>query len=436
MIPEKYHPKPEVRLSHPQWSKNAAIYQINTRQFSPQGTFQAIEQQLPRLKALGVDLLWIMPIHPIGLTNRKGTLGSPYAVQDYYAINPEFGTEADFAHLVQAIHAAGLYIILDWVPNHTAWDNPLAAQHPTWYDRDYKGDFRPTPWWDWSDIIDLNYQVPELRQYMTEAMCHWVRQYDIDGFRCDVAGFVPLDFWETLRAELDAIKPVFLLAEWENRDMHRDAFDMTYGWSWKGAVQSICAGKADVSALYNYYSWNEKAFPKDGYRMLMVSNHDINSWEGTELELFGDGLEAAITLSVISEGLPLIYNGQEAGNPKRLAFFEKDPIQWQPHRQGQLYQTLLAIKKAHTPLWNGKWGARMINVPNNHPNQVFSFVRQDENDKVFAVFNFSAQPLTIQFKETLCHGSYTNAFTNQPIRFDEASTCALPAWGYQVFLKA
>jgi glycosidase len=430
-----YQPEPDVKVSHPEWSKNATIYQINLRQFTVEGTFLAAEKHLPRLKELGVNIIWLMPINPIGVKNRKGSLGSPYSVKDYYAINPEFGNLEAFKHLVNAIHDAGMYVILDWVANHTAWDNNLVLEHPEWYVRDWKGDFRPTPWWDWQDIIDLDYTQAQVRQYMTEALKYWVRETNIDGYRCDVAGFVPTDFWNTARQELDLIKPVFMLAEWESRDLHSQAFDMTYAWSWFDAVHQICMGKTDLNALFVYYSWNEKAFPKDSYRMTFVSNHDKNAWEGTEFEHFGDGLKTAIVLSVVGEGLPLVYNGQEAGNTKRLEFFEKDPIAWQEHALGELYQQLFALKKTNSALWNGKWGARMIHVPNSVPTKVLSFVRQNEHDKIFAVLNFSSDPQTVHFEESLHHGSYTDFFAQQQLEILADTTLELEPWGYKIFVK-
>jgi glycosidase len=433
-IPNPYQPTPFVKLKHPEWSKNATIYQINTRQFTPEGTFRAAEKQLPRLKELGADIIWLMPIHPIGQKNRKGALGSPYSVKDYYGVNPEFGTLADLKDFVNTAHALGLHVILDWVANHTAWDNNLVDEHPEWYARDWKGDFRPTPWWNWEDIIDLDYEQAAVRQYMTEALKYWVREVDIDGYRCDVAGFVPTEFWNNARRELDAIKPVFMLAEWENRDLHAEAFDMTYAWSWNDTLHKITQGQVDVNSLYVYYSWNEKAFPADGMRMLFVSNHDKNAWEGTEFEQFGDGLEAAIALSVVSEGMPLIYNGQEAGNPRRLAFFEKDPIEWRDHPLGALYKKLFALKKAHSALWNGAWGARMINVFNNVPSQVLSFVRRNDQDKIFAVFNLSAESQTVTFQDNLFHGRYTDYFTQEAVEMDATTQMKIAAWGYRIFV--
>lgn len=431
-----YQPVDYVKLKHPEWSKNAVIYQINTRQFTPEGTFKAAMAQLPRLKALGIDIVWLMPIHAIGEKKRKGTLGSPYSVKDYYSVNPEFGTLEDLKQFVKAAHAQGMYVILDWVANHTAWDNPLVRQHPEWYERDYKGDFRPTPWWDWSDIINLDYRHAALRAYMTEAMKYWVREVGVDGYRCDVAGFVPVDFWETLRKELDKIKPVFMLAEWESRDLHAKAFDMTYAWSWHRAMHAIAQGHAkDLGGLFGYYSWNESAYPVNAMRMVYISNHDVNAWEGTQFELFGDALEAAIVLSVVGEGMPLLYNGQEAGNPKRLEFFEKDPIEWRQHPIGDLYRKLFALKKQNTLLWNAKWGARMIYVPNDVPNKVMSFVRRNTQNKIFAVMNFSAEPHTVKFKETLYHGQYTEYFSGDAVSLSDDAALKLPAWSYRVFVQ-
>jgi len=432
---DSFHPEEYVKIKHPEWSKNATIYQINTRQFTQEGTFKAAQKQLPRLKELGIDILWLMPIHEIGKKNRKGSLGSPYAVKDYYSVNPEFGNLEDLKSFVSEAHQLGMYVILDWVANHTAWDNVLVEEHPDWYEKDYKGDFRPTPWWDWSDIIDLDYNQPGVRKYMTEALKYWVKEADIDGYRCDVAGFVPVDFWNHARKELDSIKPVFMLAEWESRDVHAQAFDMTYAWSWNETMHKICKGQADVNGLYIYYSWNESAFPENSLRMTFVSNHDKNAWEGTMWEQFGDGLQAAIVLSVVGEGMPLIYNGQEAGNAKRLAFFEKDPIQWKDHEIGVLYKDLFALMKENTALWHASWGSRMVKVPNNHEQQVFSFVRQNETDKVFAVFNFSDAKKSVDFKETLYHGDYKEFRTNATVFLDKNFHLEIEPWSYKVYIK-
>ena len=423
----------------PEWAKDAVIYQINTRQFTPEGTFAAAQAQLPRLKALGVDILWLMPIHPIGVEHRKGSLGSPYSVRDYFGVNPEFGTEADLRAFVAAAHAEGMKVILDWVPNHTAWDNPLRHKHPDWYKRDWKGDFRPTTWWDWTDIIDLDYSQPGLRAYMQAALRHWVVEVGIDGFRMDVAGFVPLDFWEQVRRELDAVRPLeqgglFLLAEWESRDLHAQAFDASYAWSWYDAVHGIARGKADANALHVYYSWNENFWPAHALRMTFTSNHDKNSWEGTEFEAFGEALPAAMVLSFVGEGIPLIYNGQEAAYDKRLEFFERDPIVWREHPMADVYRRLIDLRTANTALHSGRWGARMVHVPSDRTGKVFSFVRQNGRDKVFAVFNFSAEPQTAVFAERLFPGEYTDWASGERVTLREGEALALPAWGWKVFV--
>ncbi len=376
-VDDPYQPQPYVKLQHPEWSKNAAIYELNTRQFTDEGTFDAAREHLPRLKALGMDIIWLMPIHEIGEENRKGTLGSPYAVKDFYSVNPEFGTLDDLKEFVDEAHELGMYVILDWVANHTAWDNVMVQENPDWFERDWKGQYRPTPWFDWADIIDLDYSRPEVRKYMTDALKYWVEEAGIDGYRADAAGLVPLDFWNNARRELDAIKPVFMLAEWDWRDLHAEAFDMTYAWSWNDAVHAATQGEG-LGQLFTYYAWNEGAYPKDAMRMTYVSNHDLNSWEATQFERFGDGLEAAIVLSVIGDGMPLIYSGQEAGNEKRLEFFEKDPIEWREHEIGDLYQTLLTLMKNNSALWHGRWGATMTQLGNTTPNEVFSFVLRND----------------------------------------------------------
>lgn len=432
----QYQPIPYVKVKHPEWVRKAVMYQINTRAFTKEGTFRAAEKHLPRLKDLGVDILWIMPINTIGEKNRKGTLGSPYSVKDYYAVNPEFGTMQDFKHFVKEAHKQGFYVILDWVANHTAWDNELQSKHPDWYDKDWKGDFRPTPWWDWSDIINLNYNSPELRKYMTEAMKYWVKEADIDGYRCDVAGFVPVDFWNNLRKELDAIKPVFMLAEWESRDLHEYAFDMTYAWTWHEKMLPIVQGKVNnLGGLFVFYSWNESSFPKDGIRMVGTSNHDQNAWEGTDQETWGKAFNAVTVLTVVGEGMPMIYNGQEAGLNKRLKFFEKDEIVWRNHPNNEFYKKLFKLKKSNSTLLNWGHNATMNLVPNSKPDKVFSFARQNEKDKIFVVLNFSNLPQTVTFKETLYHGDYTEYFTGKKVKMDEKTKMVLQTWSYHVFVK-
>jgi hypothetical protein len=421
-------------VQHPAWSRDAVIYQVNQRQLTPEGTFAAAEAHLPRIRDLGADIVWLMPVNPIGTVNRKGSLGSPYAVQDYFAVNPEFGTLEDLRHFVDRAHELGLRVILDWVANHTAWDNVLVESHPQWYARDRNGRFRPTPWWDWDDIIDLDYAHTGLREYMSEAMCFFVRDVGVDGFRCDVAGFVPLDFWEAVRADLEEIKPVFMLAEWETRDLHAAAFDASYGWSWNAALHEIAQGRVDLEPLRVFYAWNARSWPQDAMRMTFVSNHDMNAFAGTEFEQFGDALEAAVILSVVGAGIPLIYSGQEAGSDRRLLFFDKDVIEWQSHPMGELYHRLFALKKAHRALWNGAWGAAMDRVPNSDESAVLTFVRHHDGsdgqppDTVIGIFNFSAVERVVTLGDGSYGGTYTDAMTGDVREIRPGTVLTLLPW--------
>ncbi len=427
---ERHAPADLSGTRHPEWTRTAAIYQINTRQFTKEGTLRAAERELPRLRALGVDILWLMPIHPIGAKNRKGGLGSPYSVRDYRAVNPELGTMADLKSFVRAAHRQDMRVILDWVANHTAWDNPLVAEHPDWYERDWKGAFRPTPWWDWSDIIDLDFRSAGLRRYMADSMAFWVREADVDGFRADVAAYVPIDFWERTRRELDAIKPVFMLAEAQTRDLHRSAFDASYGWGWYDAVVGIAKGRADVGALFGYYSENESAWPAGAQRMLYVENHDQNSWHGTQFEQFGPARTNAIVLSVAGEGIPLLYNGVEAGNEKRLAFFERDPIAWRPHPNANLYRRLFALKERNRALHNAPWGGRMVPVVNSAPGKVFSFVRERDGHRVLGVFNFSAELQRVGFTDGPFAGRWRDFDGGARVDVAADTRLALAPWSY------
>jgi glycosidase len=429
----KYKPEPFGKVVHPDWSRNAIMYQINTRQFTSEGTFAAAQKELPRLKDLGVDILWVMPINPIGEKNRKGTLGSPYAVKDYLAVNPEFGSEKDFRNFVNAAHDLDLKVIVDWVANHTAWDNQMAVDHPEWYTKNWDGGFTPTHWWDWEDIIDLDFSDVALREYMAKAMKYWVEEFDIDGYRCDVAGVVPTDFWNKVRKELDEIKPVFMLAEWETKDLHEHAFDMSYAWSWTDAVHKICTKGDGLLGLMTYYAWNNKHWPDNSIRMMHTSNHDKNSWEGTEFELFGDGVKAAIVFSFVSEGMPLIYSGQEAGNQKRLEFFEKDPIVWKEHEHGDLFKRLIGIKKEFACLDVAPWGARMVEVKVEGSDRLFSFVRENQKEKVFVVLNFSSSTQNISFKRGPQTGVFTELLTGSSFTCEESTQLEIEPWGYRVF---
>ncbi len=427
--------KPVVSLvEHPEWSHNLSIYEVNLRQYSAAGDFQGFESHLPRLKDLGVGILWFMPIHPIGEERRKGTLGSYYSVKDYLAVNPEYGSLDDFKQLVSEIHQMGMYVIIDWVANHTAWDNQLTVEHPDWYMRDSQGDFFP-PVPDWSDVIDLNYNNRELCEYMIAAMKFWVGEVGIDGFRCDVAGMVPLDFWNRARAELEKVKPVFLLAEAESPQLHEKAFDMSYGWELYHLMNRIARGKKTADDICRYLDMKKYRYPRDGYRMYFTSNHDENSWNGTVFERLADGAEAFAVLVATLDGMPLVYSGQEAGLDHRLEFFEKDLIAWQDHKFAWLYRILLNLKRHNKALWNGEWGGPLIRVQTSADDAVFAFVREKETDKVFVVLNLSPEEQEVDLEGGPYPGTYTNVFTGETSSFSSGTRMILKPWGYEVFCK-
>jgi glycosidase len=310
-----------------EWSKNSNIYEVNIRQYTPEGTFAAFENHMPRLKEMGVDILWLMPIHPISEKNRKGTMGSYYAVADYQKTNPEFGTLNDLKHLVSTAHEMGMKVIIDWVANHTGWDNWLISEHADWYTSDSTGNIICPLNTDWSDVADLNYDVPEMREYMIQSLEYWVKEANIDGYRCDVAGMVPIDFWVDARTRLDAIKPLFMLAEHEGKEV-LEAFDMIYAWEFHHIMNGIAKGEKTISDIDAYYAKIDTIFDVEDYLMTFTSNHDENSWNGTAFERMGDAVECMAVFSATVPGMPLIYSGQEDELNKRLKFFEKDVIEW------------------------------------------------------------------------------------------------------------
>ena len=429
----RYQPQKYVELTNPDWVKNATIYELNIRQFSQEGTFKAIEKQLPRLKKMGINIIWLMPVQPIGVINRKGSLGSYYSVKDYLKVNPEFGTDKDFRSLVKAIHSQGMYVILDWVANHSSWDNPLATQHPEWYSRGRNGKFQSTPWRDYDDIIDFDYSQPGLRKYMTEALKFWVKEYDIDGYRCDVASFVPIDFWENARKELDAIKPVFMLAEAEDKELHRKAFDATYNWTLWNILHQIAINNKSVKTLGEaYIAEHVSIFPKEGIRMNFIDNHDKNSWEGNQYSNFGPALKAVTVFTVMMDGTPLVYSGQEAGLNRSLLFFEKDPIVWKKHENEALYTTLFALKHKNQALWNGKYGGEMVRIMNDKMDQIISFVREKNGDKVITLINLSREKVQVSFDTSYDAGTYINLFSGKPQQISKKITLTMEAWEYLV----
>lgn len=417
----------------PEWSYNNAIYEVNIRQFTEEGNFKAFERHLPRLKQLGADILWFMPIHPIGEKNRKGTLGSYYSVKDYKAVNPEFGTLDEFKSLVKMIHKMGMYIIIDWVANHTAWDHKWITENPNFYTQDSLGNIIP-PNPDWSDVADLNYDNKELQSEMIDALKFWVKECDIDGYRCDVAGMVPTEFWIDARIELEKIKNVFMLAEWDTPEMHR-AFDMTYDWDLHHIMNGIVKEEKTAADLIKHLNKNENDFPANAFRMQFTSNHDENSWNGTEYERLGDGVEAFAVLTCLIPDMPLVYTGQEAGNTKRLSFFEKDLVEWKEHKLFDIYSKLFQLKKNNKALHNGEHGGEMIYPASTDKKNVFAFSRSSGKDKVIGVFNLSVNAVEFELNDDTLLGSYKNYFTGKLESFNSTETFKLNPWEYRVFTK-
>lgn len=423
-------------VSHPEWSKNAVMYEVNVRQFTPEGTFNAFAEHLPRLKEMGVDILWFMPITPIGEVERKGTLGSYYSVKDYTAINPEFGTMEDFKNLVDKIHQMGMYVIVDWVANHTAWDHPWTETHPEFYYKDSEGNFTPPHDTDWSDVIQLEYQNTDLWDAMISEMRFWVEEINIDGFRCDVAYLVPTEFWNMARSELDKIKPVFMLAEADHPELMEHAFNAGYSWTSHHAMNRIAQGEDDVSALDEYFFVeNQGNYPVGTYKINFISNHDENSWAGTVFDRLGEAMEAFAVLSNTVPGMFLLYNGQEAGLDKMLEFFEKDEIDWSDLTYQSFYRTLFELKKQNKALWNGLAGGPMKRVGTHDDTRIFAFTRQKEDHKVFVVLNLSADPSTITFENGNYPGTYTELFSEEKVEVTEDFSLELQPWGYKVFHK-
>lgn len=419
----------------PEWSYSASIYEVNIRQFSEEGTFDAFRSELPRIREMGVDIIWLMPIHPIGEINRKGTLGSPYSVKDYYGINPDYGTSDDFRNLVEAVHENGMYLILDWVANHTAWDNPLTVSNPEYFETDENGNFMPPHGTDWDDVIQLDFDNQEVWSYMTNALSYWVEEFGIDGYRCDVAYMVPTEFWNQARAELDRIKPVFMLAEADLPELHEQAFDMSYNWKIHHLMAGIAAGEATPRDLEQQIEEDRILFPPNAFRMQFTSNHDENSWAGTVFERLGDSAETFAVLSATIEGMPLVYNGQEAGMDKRLEFFEKDPIEWKESPFRDLYTRLLNLKSDNRALWNGEKGGRLQRIPTDRDESIFAFIREAGDDKVFVVLNLTGNPVDFSLDDSRIAGDYTSLFSGEEKSFPAEVGFSMDPWEYGVFVK-
>lgn len=415
---------------HAPWSTNAVIYEVNTRQYTDSGTFSEFARHIPRLADLGVDILWFMPIHPISELNRKGGLGSYYAVADYKGVNPEFGNLDDFRAVVDSAHAAGMKVIIDWVPNHTGCDNPWVTEHPEYYKLNDDGQMYGP--FDWTDVYQLDYSKPELRLAMIDAMQYWIREAGIDGFRCDVAGMVPVDFWNAARDSIQCAageRPVFMLAEATEPELTEHAFDMAYNWPMKDLFSEIAATSgqytfakegeqprtfpvktaAVIDSLINLQSTQ---YPADAFLMNMTSNHDLNSWEGTEFERLGIYAPAFAALTYVLPGMPLIYTGQETAMDRALEFFVKDtPPQWEPrHPVFDFYKKLNALRHSRPELASGVAGG---SVETWSDGGMFAIRRQKGDSATCAVVNLGTDTVAVELPDFMPAGT-VDVFTGEP----------------------
>jgi glycosidase len=375
-------------VKHPDWTKNATIYELNVRQLTPEGTFRAAQEHLPRLKELGIKIIWLMPIYPIGEVERKGTLGSYYSIKNYKAINPEFGDIDDFKAFVDDAHQRGIRVIIDWVANHTSRDAVWIAEHPDWYKWDNNGKIVAP--YDWSDVAQLDTHNRHMWAEMASCMKYWLTEANIDGFRCDMASLLPVEFWEYIRQELDQIRHVFMLAESEDHLLHRNSFDATYFWDIHHIMNGLAQGKNTVVDLDRCFKKQHSLFSPNDMRLVFTSNHDENSWSGTEFERMGLAAKLMAAFSFLVPSIPLIYNGQEAALSHRLKFFDKDCIEWNVNRDfEELYKKLVALKKRYEALWNGELGGS-FSYHFDSNSKTFTIEREKYSNTVVGIFNFSS----------------------------------------------
>ena len=423
----------------PDWSKTSNIYEVNIRQYTPEGTFTAFAEHLPRLQEMGVDILWFMPVFPISETRRKGPLGSYYAISDYTAVNPQFGTLEEFQAVVDGAQERGMHVILDWVPNHTGWDHVWLEEHPDYYTQDEDGNvidpINPETGesWGWTDVADLNYANEAMRSGMISAMRYWLDEVGVDGFRVDVAHNVPTDFWEEAVPQLRESRPdLFLLAEAEYPPLNnKELFTMSYGWSFHHLMNKIAQGEASVSDIR---AWRSEEAPKweKGWLMNFITNHDENSWNGTVEERMGEAADAMAVLSFTFEGMPLIYSGQEAAMDKRLKFFEKDLIEWGDIPKQEFYTKLLQLKTEHPALWNGTAGAPLVEMETNLPDDIFAFHRTQGDRTVMVVLNLSDSAQEVKLTVGEPAGSYEDLFSGTSVDVPAQWTVSMEPWAYRV----
>lgn len=432
----------KTSVVNPDWVKDAVIYEVNLRQGTPERNLKGMQLQLPRLKDLGVDILWLMPVHPISEKNRKGTLGSYYAVADYKKINPEFGTLDDFREFVRTAHTLGMKVIIDEVCNHSGGDNGWLQSNPDFYVRDKKGDL-VSPY-DWTDTYKLDYSNPSMREAMYDALTFWVKESGIDGYRFDVAGEVPTDFWDGLRPRLEAIKPVFMLAEASKPELTLHAFDADYNWPMKDVFNAIAAtGGANsyavshgqklpslkASAIPQLIERQKKQYPQGAINMNMITNHDLNSWEGTEFDRLGPATGVFAVLSYTLPGMPMLYTGQEVGFNHPFEFFETDSVQpdYTPNQFTAFYTMLNALKHKNHALDAGTEGGSFSLIGTSDEN-LLAFTRQKENQKITVIANLSGTSLPVEFTTPHAIDGMTDYFTGK----EAVVPAVLQPWQYVV----
>ena len=423
-----------VETRHPAFAYYGTIYELNTRQFTPEGTFRAAEAHLPELKDLGVEIIWFMPIQEIGIEGRKGTLGSYYAIKDYCSFNHEFGTREDFVSFVNRAYELGMKVILDWVANHTAPDSEWTKREG-WHYRDSLGNLIVQ--YDWTDIAKLNYENEDMRKEMLKAMHFWMDEIGIDGFRCDVAGEVPTDFWEMAMADLRLTHPdMFTLAENNDKaqELTASAFNMYYGWDLQNTMRKLAKGEISVDDLWSFFEQQDTLIRKEAIRMNFTSNHDENSWNGTEFEWFGEeGAATYAAFTYVIPGMPLIYTGQEDGNHKRMEFFEKDGFERKHAEQFEMYKNLNAMRRDNPALWSPELGAPMTRIANDNP-AIFSCARVLEDNVVLGIFNFSAEPQTVTLQTAGLEGDYT-CICGMPVMVGTEDQITLRPFEWLIYAK-
>ncbi len=420
------------KYTFPEWARNQVIYEVNLRQYSPGGTLSEFRQHLPRLKELGAGILWFMPLQPVGIKNRKGSLGSYYSIRNYCELDTAYGTMDEFIALVNEIHSMGMYVILDWVANHTAWDHHWVEEFPAFYRRNELGEVHP-PFPEWEDVIGLDYTNRDLRNEMIESMKFWLKTADIDGFRCDMAMLVPTDFWNEARYELETVKPVFMLAEAEQRDLTEEAFDVLYNWNLMHVWDDIAKGKYTADEIRWRVPSEITDFPEGADNMLFISNHDENSWNGSEIERLNFGLEAFAVLIFTLPGMPLIYSGMEAGNYRRLEFFDKDCIEWKQDKMAALYTKLAHLRMHNPALWSLQPKTDFQILTTDREDKILFFKRESSGNKVLVVVNLSEEHLDFQLTGLGFQGNYTDVIHEIAVILGDTPCLSLEPWGYKVW---